>query len=60
MNESNRLFIVYMSVDWEGVYEDTIKIFANSSDAQNYASELKERHKYKEDCHFTLEPITVN
>ena len=41
---SGSAYLAFMSIDYEGIFESSMKLFRNSVDAEKYIIELKQKH----------------
>jgi hypothetical protein len=41
---SGSAYLAFMRIDYEGIYESSMKLFSNKKDAEKYLQELKEKH----------------
>lgn len=61
--EENICYLAFMSVDYEGINEDTIKVFDNENSALDYINKLKSERSMClicDDRHFEINKYKIN
>lgn len=43
-NTANVMYLAFMRLDYEGIFEDTLKLFKSKTEADKYIKYLEEKH----------------
>jgi hypothetical protein len=53
-----KVYLAFMRIDYEGIFEASMKLFKNKTDAEKYLDTLREKHGYS--VTYEIEEMEVN